>query len=151
MILAAKLAIPVALFYISKGLKTKNTADKLDISLDAVKWNGWSGGGINFDIKLNVNNPTGFDITLNYLYLNLYLEKLQLTTINKENWNKIIRREHREVVNVPVKLYLTSLLRLGWNLIKMFQAGKKPGTMRIEGTVRANNFRVDINETVNIL
>jgi len=144
------LGIPVISYFIIKGAKTKNTADKLDISLEAVNWRGWSGGGVNFDVKLNVNNPTGSDITLNYLYLNVFLESLKLTTINKENWNKVIAKEHNSVITIPVKLYLTDLLFMGWKLINMFRSGKKPSKVRIQGTVRANNFSVEIDEIKNI-
>lgn len=140
----------IGLSKLFSAAKTSDTADKLTIKPVAVKWSGFKNGALRIDIDFESFNPTSSDFTVNYLYFDVNLSTVTLTTVNQENWNKTFAAERTTKFTTSVSIPITNLLLVATTLGKMLMSGKKPEYIEIKGFAKANNFSTEINKQVKV-
>lgn len=137
---------------LAKGAAVAKASENVSLNVASVKWKGWKNGALNFDTKLSIQNPTAAAVNVNNLLLDIHLENgAKITTINRPNWNQRIEKEDITTVSIPVKLYLSDLISVGWNFIKLVKDDKRPKNVTIKGSARLNGVPTTINETVKVL
>lgn len=132
--------------------QTKRTADKLMFTPTAAKWKGFKSGSVNFDVIVTVVNPTSANMTINYVFADIFLPGgTKITSLNIENWNKVVKKEATSELIIPVKLFITDLFFLGWKLLNAFKSGKMPKTLQAKGFIRVNKLTVEFDEIITVI
>ncbi len=142
-------------FGVSKLLsagKTAKAADNLQFNPTAVKWSGFQNGAFNIKLTFSIINPTNTNVNISFLFCDvLFKTGTKITSINKENWNFVIKKESESEVDIPVKIYLSDLLFLGIGLIRQLRNGRYPKELNLKGYVKANDFTVPFDEIIEVI
>ncbi|MBN2664391.1 MAG: hypothetical protein JXR68_12140 [Bacteroidales bacterium] len=148
------LLIGSGLYFLPKLLnlsKTAIAADKIEFNPVGVKWSGFSGTNLNFTIKFSVVNPSKTNILIQWLFFRVFIDKNELITKDLPTWNKEIKGEQENLIQIPVSVTLLSAIKiLGISIVNLFKNDAIPEHVRIAGYVKAADFTVDFDKIVNV-
>ncbi len=146
------LLIGGALTYAASRLfKTANTGKNLEYKITGVKWQGFKHGALKLNVNISFFNPTDYILTVNYLHLNIFIEKFQIATIDKLNWNFPVNAAQNSNATIPVSIYLTDALwLLATNVGKLLRNGKMPEYLKIKGNIKADGLVLPVDEQIKV-
>lgn len=125
--------------------------NSLMVTLSAV--NNWkvSLTKITFDVKLRLFNPTKEVLTVNWIYLDAYLETAYFTNINYTE-EITIQPEKENIVIIPVKINMIDTASLmATTLGEYLKQGKKPSKLRLDGYVKTLGYQVPVDTKIDVI
>lgn len=151
---AALIAIP-ALYALWKGVdlaRTANAADRLMINPVGLKLAGISQGNLNVTLNLEISNPSGKSLYVDYIFLDISLEgKKLLAKIREESLgNKYpISANSTTIVPIPIRVSLFSLiLTAGTLAVDAITKGNLPKSVQIKGTIKVAGIPTDFDKSI---
>ena len=132
--------------------KTAITADNLNFKPSGFKFMGFKQGAFNLDLFFDIVNPTQNNLTINFLFCDLFFKDGNLlTSVNLPNYNQTVSKAQVSTLKVPVKIFLTDIL---FNLSPIFsdiKKGKMPTELQAKGYIRVNKITVQFDEPIKLL
>jgi len=131
--------------------KTAITADSLNFKPSGFKFTGINKGALNFNLFFDIVNPTQNNMTVNFLFCDLFFKDGNLlTSINLPDYNQSISKAQVSTLTVPVKLFLTDILFNVGPVWKEIKAGKMPTELQAKGYIRVNKITVQFDEPIKL-
>lgn len=124
----------------SKAISTSKAGDKLATDILELKYKGLSKGRVYFQLILEHTNPTGTDLNMEMMFLDILTGNKRLAKIVGEDLNfKILARAVTKQT-LEGSATLTELATaVGLQIIQ----GKLPDKATVQGTIRVNGFTTE--------
>lgn len=143
----ALLGAAIGLPFILKAAKAADAGNKLEIDFEKASKLKFSNSRFTFDSYLRFKNPTNTPLKLKSLLLSIYVydsTKIANIDLTEKQLNTIIPAMDVKVIKLPVQSL--SIYELGAAILSNIKNGL-PKSVRMSGTVTANDFTVPIDST----
>gem|GEM_PF-3966102 len=155
-ILALLLAGGVAygIYTIIDASSVSNAGDKLISDIDGLKIKGWESGKIPIELTLRHSNPTGRNLDVEFMFLDITIDGKSFGSIRQDSSNNV-NKDPLFVISKNSTSYQTvrsevPLFGAAASTALLIANGKPPKEARIKGPMKVGGFVTEYDKVVPI-
>jgi len=133
----------IGLPLLADALTSQAAGDKLISDIEGVKLDEVKLDRSVFTLDTVNTNPTNKDLTLNYIFLDLYVGDKKLAEIREENVGKTLKAN--AITKYKLKFHI-KYIGLAQVLFEMIKNWSLPDKIKIKGYVKANEYKVEYDD-----